>query len=535
MNTVNPAATDFDAVVVGAGFAGIYSLQNLRTKGFKTRVYEAAGGVGGTWYWNRYPGARCDIPSLQYSYSFDEQLQQEWQWKNKYSDQADILEYANHVVDRFDLRQDIQFNTRIVSAIFDEDQNFWTITTDAGESVTARHFVLATGCLSTANIPEFAGFDDYQGEAYHSGRWPQEPVDLTGRKVAIIGSGSSAIQAIPAVAELAGHLYSFQRTPQFTIPQHNEPLNPAVEKDIKSRYAAYRDQNYHNPFAQEVSGNFDTNTFDVSAEERHAEYERRWQMGGFAFLVAYEDSGTDRVANETIADFVRNKIRGIVKDPDLAEKLCPDFVYASKRPVLDTNYFETFNRDNVTLVDIRDQGIERFTATGIRANGTDYDVDCVIFATGFDALTGTLNKMEIRGRGGRLLKDKWAEGPKAYLGLCAEGFPNMYVITGPGSPSVLTNMMVAIEQHVNFIADTMVHMRDHQQTRIEAQLAAEEPWVAHVSELGHMTLFTAGANWYFGDNIPGKPRVFLPHVDWVGYVEKCEEVVEKNYEGFSLV
>ncbi|MDC1308483.1 cyclohexanone monooxygenase, partial [Pseudomonadales bacterium] len=268
--------------------------------------------------------------------------------------------------------------------------------------------------------------------------------------------------------------------------------------------------------------------------ERTAEYERRWQMGGFAFLVAYADSGSDRVANETIADFVRDKIRGIVNDPALAEKLCPDFVYASKRPVLDTNYFETFNRDNVTLVDIRDNGIERFTETGIRANGINHEVDCVIFATGFDALTGTLNKMEIRGRGGRLLKDKWAEGPKAYLGLCAEGFPNMYVITGPGSPSVLTNMMVAIEQHVNFIADTMVHMRANDQTRIEAKLEAEEPWVAHVSELGHTTLFTAGANWYFGDNIPGKPRVFLPHVDWVGYVEKCEDVVDKNYDGFSL-
>jgi len=332
MSTVNSITTDLDAVVVGAGFAGIYSLQNLRSKGFKTRVYEAAGGVGGTWYWNRYPGARCDIPSLQYSYSFDENLQQEWQWKNKYSDQADILDYANHVVDRFDLRKDIQFDTRIVSAIFDEDHNFWTITTDAGESVTARHFVLATGCLSTSNIPEFDGFGDYQGEAYHSGRWPQEPVDLTGKKVAIIGCGSTAIQAIPAVAEIAGHLYSFQRTPQFTIPQHNEPLNPEIEQQIKSRYADYRDENYHSPFAQEVSGNFETNTFDVSEEERNAEYERRWQMGGFAFLVAYADSGSDRVANETIADFVRNKIRGIVKDPELAEKLCPNFVYAKQTP-----------------------------------------------------------------------------------------------------------------------------------------------------------------------------------------------------------
>ena len=534
MSAANSTATDLDAVVVGAGFAGIYALQNLRSKGFRTRVYEAANGVGGTWYWNRYPGARCDIPSLQYSYSFDESLQQEWRWKNKYSDQADILDYANHVVERFDLRKDMQFNTRIVSATFDESNDVWTITTDAGESVTARHFVLATGCLSTSNIPEFEGFNDYQGEAYHSGRWPEKPVDLTGKKVAIIGCGSTAIQAIPAVAEIADHLYSFQRTPQFTIPQHNEPLNSEIEKQIKSRYADYRNENYRSPFAQEVSGNFETNTFDVSDEERNAEYERRWQMGGFAFLVAYADSGSDRVANETIADFVRNKIRGIVKDPQLAEKLCPNFVYASKRPVLDTNYFETFNRDNVTLVDIRDNGIERFTETGIRANGINHEVDCVIFATGFDALTGTLNKMEIRGRGGRLLKDKWAEGPKAYLGLCAEGFPNMYVITGPGSPSVLTNMMVAIEQHVNFVADTLVHMRDNEQTRIEAKLEAEEPWVAHVSELGHTTLFTAGANWYFGDNIPGKPRVFLPHVDWVGYVEKCEEVVEKNYDGFSL-
>jgi len=535
MTTATATATnELDAVVVGAGFAGIYMLHNLRQKGFKARVFEAAGGVGGTWYWNRYPGARCDIPSLQYSYSFDEELQQQWKWKNKYSDQADILEYANHVVDRFDLRGDMQFNTRIVSAIFDEDSNRWAVTTDSGEVISAGHFVLATGCLSTSNIPDFEGFEDYTGDWYHSGRWPQEPVDLAGKRVAVIGSGSTAIQAVPEVAKIAGHLYSFQRTPQFSIPQHNEVQNPAIETHIKGRYATYRGENYRSPFGQEVTSNTELNTFDVSDEERLVEYERRWQMGGFAFLVAYADSGSDRVANETIADFIRDKIRGVVDDPALAEKLCPEFVYASKRPILDTGYFETFNRDNVTLVDIREQGIERFTKNGIRANDTDYDVDAVIFATGFDALTGTLSKIEIRGRGGRLLKDKWSEGPKAYLGLCAEGFPNMYVITGPGSPSVLTNMMVAIEQHVNFIGDTIAHMRDSGQSSIEARLDAEEPWVKHVSDLGHTTLFTAGANWYFGDNIPGKPRVFLPHVDWVGYVEKCEDVVAKNYDGFVL-
>jgi cyclohexanone monooxygenase len=525
--------TDFDAVVVGAGFAGMYMLHKLRTLGFTAKVYEAGSDVGGTWYWNRYPGARCDVPSLQYSYQFSEELQQEWQWPEKYSTQPEILRYANHVADRFDLRKDIQFNTRVESIILDESTNTWTIKTDRGDRVTARFCIMATGCLSSKNIPKFPGLEDFQGEWYHTGNWPHEKVDFTGKRVGIVGTGSTGIQAIPMIAREAKHLYVFQRTPQYSVPARNTPLDKEEEARIKADYQGYRARNNSQPFAQDLSLPT-VQTFEVSEEERRRRYEECWEKGGLGMMLAFADSGTNREANETISSFVKEKIQHIVKDPEVAKLLLPDHIYACKRPCLDTDYFETYNRPNVTLVDISGAGIERITPHGLRAKGKEYELDCLVFATGFDAMTGSLNNINIRGRANQALKDKWAEGPRSYLGLSSAGFPNLFTITGPGSPSVLANMIPAIEQHVNWIGDCLQYMRERGLRTIEATVEAEEPWLIQVQTAANATLWNACDNWYQGANIPGKPRVFMPYVDWVGYVAICKDVVKNSYKGFAL-
>jgi cyclohexanone monooxygenase len=521
-------------VIVGAGFAGIYMLHRLRGLGLSAQVYEAGGGVGGTWYWNRYPGARCDVESMDYSYSFSDELQQEWRWTERYAAQPEILAYINHVVDRFDLRRDIQLDTRVTAAIFDEETACWTVTTDRGERVSARFCIMATGCLSAAQIPEFPGLETFAGSWYHTGRWPHDGVDFTGRRVAVIGTGSSAIQSIPIIAEQAAHLFVFQRTPNYSVPAWNGPLDPEYERQIKANYAAFRREARESRlgFVVECYGE---SALAVGPEERQRHYEARWSRGGLGFGLTYADLLTNKAANDTAAEFFRAKIRAIVRDAEVAEALVPqDYPIGTKRLCVDTDYYETFNRDNVTLVDLRKTPVERITPEGVRTSDAQYAVDSIVFATGFDAMTGALLKIDIRGRAGQTLRRKWEAGPRTYLGVAVAGFPNLFMITGPGSPSVLSNMIVSIEQHVDWIADCISYLRRHGRESIEATVEAEDAWVAHVNEVGHLTLYPRANSWYMGANIPGKPRVFMPYIGGVGtYRQTCDKVAAKGYEGFE--
>jgi cyclohexanone monooxygenase len=529
---------EFDAVVVGAGFAGMYQLYRLRELGMTTRVYEAGDGVGGTWYWNRYPGARCDVESLEYSYSFSPELEQEWEWTERYPTQPEILRYANHVADRFDLRRDIQLNTRVTSAHYDEGARRWTITTDQGDVVSARFCIMATGCLSTPNRPHFKGLDNFRGPWYHTGMWPKEGVDFSGMRVGVIGTGSTAIQSIPQIAKQAAHLYVFQRTPNFSMPAQNGPLDPEFQRHMKANYREHRRKARESAFGVpfEVTEISMKSALEVSPEERERELEARWQYGGATIIASFADFLTNKKANDYAAEFVRNKIRQTVKDPAVAELLLPnDHPLGTKRPCVDIEYFETYNRDNVTLVDVRAHPIEEITRQGVRTGGTEYELDAIVFATGFDAMTGALFNIDIRGKGGRGIKEKWAEGPRTYLGLAVEGFPNLFTITGPGSPSVLSNMMVSIEQHVEWITDCIKYMVERDVAAIEATRDAEDAWVEHVNVVGNYTLYPLANSWYVGANIPGKPRVFMPYIGGVGnYRKKCDEVAANGYEGFAL-
>ena len=526
---------ELDVVVVGAGFAGLYALHKLRKLGFSIRVYEAGHGIGGTWYWNRYPGARCDVESMDYSYSFSEALQQEWKWTERYAAQPEILKYVNHVADRFDLRRDIQLDTRVTSAVFDEQANRWKVETTRGDRVSARFCIMATGCLSSAQVPKFEGLETFAGPWYHTGHWPHEGVDFTGQRVGVIGTGSSAIQSIPIIAAQAAHLYVFQRTPNFSVPAHNAPLDPDYEQRVKANYAEFRQQARESRVGFVVDRS-DQSALAVAPEAREREYERRWQRGGLGFSAAYADLLTDAEANETAAAFFRAKIRSIVRDPAVADMLVPQhYPIGTKRLCVDTHYYATFNRDNVTLIDIRRTPIEAITPTGLRTQVQAYALDSLVFAIGFDAMTGALLGIGIRGRAGRTLKETWAGGPRTYLGLAVAGFPNLFMITGPGSPSVLSNMIVSIEQHVDWIADCLARMRGTRHTRVEATLAAQEAWVEHVNEVGNLTLYPRANSWYMGSNVPGKPRVFMPYIGGVGvYRQKCDEVAARGYEGFVL-
>jgi cyclohexanone monooxygenase len=524
-----------DAVVVGAGFAGLYMLHRLRGLGFSTRVYEAGDGVGGTWYWNRYPGARCDVESLDYSYSFSEELQQQWRWTERFAPQAEILAYANHVADRFDLRRDIQLGTRVTSAAFDEATRRWTVETDRGDRVSARFGIMATGCLSTAQVPAFPGLETFAGRRYHTGHWPHGGVDFTAQRVGVIGTGSSAIQSIPIIARQAEHVVVFQRTANYSIPAHNAPLDPEHERRWKASYAELRREARESRIGFVVPRN-DVSALAVPPTEREREYEDRWRRGGLGFSATFEDLLTDQGANDTAAEFFRAKIRSIVRDPVVADALIPkDYPLGTKRLCVDTDYYATFNRDNVTLVDLRKTPIEALTPRGVRTSETEHAVDSLVFATGFDAMTGALVAIDIRGRGGRTLRQEWAEGPRTYLGLAVAGFPNLFMITGPGSPSVLSNMIVSIEQHVDWIADCLGHVRTHGHAAIEATTEAQTAWVEHVHAIGHMTLYPKANSWYMGANVPGKPRVFMPYIGGVGvYRAKCDDVAAKGYEGFAL-
>jgi cyclohexanone monooxygenase len=531
-----PNNAGYDVVVVGAGFAGLYALHKLRTNGHSVRVFEAGDGVGGVWYWNRYPGARVDIEGQEYSYSFSEELEMEWRWAERYPSQSELLRYLNHVADRFDLRRDIQLETRVVSAIFDESSDHWTVATDCGTAVTARFCVMATGCLSAPKWVDIPGIETFEGKVYHTARWPREEVDFTGQRVAVVGTGSSGIQIIPQIARQASELTVFQRTPSFSLPAHNRAADAAVMEAWRSDRAANRQRQRETFFGCLLVGATDRRAFDVSEKARRETYEACWQTGGFAFFGAFADIVTSKEANDTAAEFVRNKIRGIINEPKLADILVPTgYPFLTKRPCVDIEYFETYNRDNVKLVDVKATPILSFTPTGVLVGDTDHAVEAIVLATGFDAMTGALNNIDIRGRGGQSLKVKWENGPQTYLGLMAAGFPNFFMVTGPGSPSVLTNMIVSIEQHIEWIAGCVGYLADRRILTIEATKEAEDEWVAHVSWVADQTLYPLANSWYLGANVPGKSRVFLAYVGGhAAYRVKCDEVASKGYEGFKL-
>ena len=525
-----------DVIVVGAGFAGVYAVYRFRRLGFSVRAFEAGDDVGGTWYWNRYPGCRCDIESIYYSYQFDDDLQQEWEWTERYASQPEILSYIRHVADRFDLRKHIRFNTRVTAARFAEASartpSHWTVTTGDGQTHKARFCVMASGVLSTPSLPDIPGRDTFAGRSYHTGRWPHEGVDFTGLKVAVIGTGSSGIQSIPLIAEQAEHVTVLQRTPNYAVPAGNRPLDPHELSEVKSRYGEIRAASKKGftalPF--KPAGR---SALAVSGEEREEVFEHWWGNYGLAFQGAFADLLFSEDANRTASDFVRRKIRELVNDEEVAGLLTPDFPLGCRRMCVDTDYYPTYNRDNVTLVDISREPINRIVPEGVRVGGTVHTVDAIVFATGYDAITGALLAIDLRGRGSLPLRDKWAEGPRAYLGLATQGFPNLFMVNGPGSPSVLINMVTGVEQHVDWIADCLAHIRDRGLDAIETTAQDEDAWAVHNDEVAQKSIRGNCASWYTGANIPGKPGGFMPYVGgFPAYAEKCAQVVKEGYAGF---
>jgi cyclohexanone monooxygenase len=531
------AVPDVDVIVVGAGFAGLYMLHRLRAVGLSAVVLEAGGGVGGTWYWNRYPGARCDVESALYSYSFSDELQQGWEWSERYAAQPEILSYLEHVAHRFDLLRDIRLNARVTSAEFDEPAGLWRVRTDAGDELAARFCVMATGSLSAGRIPDVEGLSDFAGRWYHTGSWPHAGVDFSGQRVAVIGTGSSGIQAIPVIATQAARLIVMQRTPSFSTPANNRPLTDEDRRRIKADYPALRERARRSSFGIPIDEHPVKSALEASAEEREERYQTAWDSGtlgavGFAFT----DVCSDLEANATAADFVRGKIRAVVTDPATAELLSPrDYPFGAKRACLDSGYYATFNRDTVELVDLRVDPITRITPAGVLTAQQEYAVDAIVFATGFDAITGALLAMDIRGRDGVQLRHRWAAGPRTYLGLATTGFPNLFIVAGPGSPSVLSNVVVSIEQHVDWIAGCLVAMRAAGADLLEPTKSAEDAWMQHVDEVSHAGLFLHADSWYRGANVPGKPRVFMPYAGGVGaYRKRCAAVAADGYAGFVM-
>ncbi len=530
--------TDFDAVVVGAGFGGLYMLQNLRQLDMSVKAFERGGGVGGTWYWNRYPGARCDSESVYYMFSdhFSQQVLDEWSWSERFAAQPEILEYLNFVTDKMDLRRDIQFNTAVTAAVYDEENNRWEITTDDGARTTARFLVTAVGCISTTNLPPFPGLESFHGETYHTGSWPHDPVDFTGKRVAVIGTGATGVQAIPEIAKQAEQLWVFQRTPNYDIPARNRPLDAAYVKEVKAEYPQLWEKARASGFGlpyQVIEGS----AAEAPPEERRERYQRAWDKGGFYIgLETYSDFLVNKESNDTISEFIRARIHETVRDPATAALLAPsDHPFFTKRPPLETGYYEAYNRDNVALIDINNEPIESLTANGVRTANREYEVDAIVFATGFDAMTGTLFKMGIKGRDGLALEHKWADGPSTYLGLATHGFPNLFMITGPQSPSVLSNMPVAIEQNAEWIAGLIGHMRTAELDYSEADEDAERGWVDHHNEIADATLLLGTNSWWVGANIPGKPRTLYPYVGGVGpFRDICADIARKGYAGFTL-
>jgi cation diffusion facilitator CzcD-associated flavoprotein CzcO/acetyl esterase/lipase len=526
---------EVDVIVVGAGIAGLYLAYRLSRAGYRLRVFEAGDDLGGTWYWNRYPGARVDVPSIDYMYSFDPDWQRDWQWSEKYATQPEILRYLNHVADKHDLRRHITFSTRVQRAWWDDDASLWHVRADAGDEVTCRFVVMATGCLSMPKQAEIDGLDRFAGETYFTSRWPRERVDFTGKRVAVIGTGSSGVQSIPVIAQEAQQVVVFQRTPTFSIPARNGPLSLEMLARIadEAEYrAAARISFAGIPLERSI-----TPTFSVSETERQQRYERVFELGLlFESFNVFADVLSNPAANHEFAEFFRNKIRSIVDDPQTALELCPtDYPVGTKRPCLDTDYYATYNLPHVRLVNVRKHPILQVTETGIDTADESFAFDAIVFATGFDAVTGAITAVDIRGRNDLALKDKWANGPQTYLGLSTAGFPNLFLITGPGSPSVLSNMTVSIEQHVDWVLDCLGHMRARGFDVIEPTETAEAGWVQHVNDCADITLYPAANSWYVGANVPGKPRVFLPYcAGFDFYRGSCDEVVARDYLGFRL-
>ncbi|MBS4727457.1 NAD(P)/FAD-dependent oxidoreductase [Mycobacterium sp. SM1] len=532
------ADVDFDAIVIGAGFSGVYALHRLRNiLGLSVRVLEAGDGVGGTWYWNRYPGARCDSESYVYCFMFDKELWQQWEYSERYPEQDEIRSYIEHVAERYDLYRDIRFNTRVTGARFDERNSTWTVTTASGERLTARFVIAAVGTLSVPNTPQFPGLGAFRGEAYHTGRWPHRPVRFVGKRVAVIGTGASAIQAIPRIAQEASELTVFQRTANYTLPAAHGPVPEVIKQARKADYEGIKQRIRESATGFELYF-LEKGASESTQEEVNAEMRVRYNQGGFGgWLGCYLDILVSDEANAKVRAFLEERIRERVNDPTTAELLVPKgYPFGVKRVPLESNYYETFNLPHVRLVDVKANPIATITDTGLRlSDGTDYEFDMIVFATGFDALTAPFTDIDFRGRGGVGLKEKWAEGPRTYLGLMTAGFPNLFLITGPQSPSVLSNMTVSIEQHVELVSRIISDMADRGAGTIEATREAEDAWVTHNQEVAEATLFTTAATWYMGANIPGKPRVFLPNLDFVGpYRAKCDEIVANGYEGFTF-
>jgi cation diffusion facilitator CzcD-associated flavoprotein CzcO len=526
----------FDAIIIGAGISGMYQLIRLRELGLTVQVYEAGSGVGGTWYWNRYPGARFDSESYSYGYSFSEELLDEWDWKEHFSAQPETERYLNYVADKFDLRRDIRFNTTVEAAVYDSEENCWEVRLDDGSRARAWLLITAVGVLSAQNIPNFAGIESFKGEAFHTARWPKERVDFTGKRVGVIGTGATAVQLITEIAKEVGHLTVFQRTPNYCAPLRNGPIDPETQAKIKASYPEIFKRT-RETFAAFIHDFDPRSVFDVTAEERQARFEELWAQPGFGkWLGNFRDIMSDKKANELFAEFVRNKIRERVKDPVVAEKLVPkDHPFGTKRVPLESGYYEQFNRENVLLVDINETPIERITPKGVKASDTEYEFDIIIYATGFDAVTGTLTRMDIRGEGGLSLKDKWADGPRTYLGIQSTGFPNLFTLVGPHNGATFCNIPRCIEQNVEWVTDCVRYMREKGFTRIAATPEAERAWTDHVNELAVGTLLSEVDSWFFGANIPGKKRTVLMYFGGApAYRKKCDDVAARDYEGFVL-
>ncbi|QYL19617.1 flavin-containing monooxygenase [Mycolicibacterium pallens] len=528
--------TSVDVIVVGAGFAGLYALHKFRSQGLSVRVFEGAPDVGGTWYFNRYPGARCDVESVDYCYSFSDELQQEWTWTEKYATQTEILAYITWVADKLDLRRDITFDTRVTGAVLDERTLRWTVTTDAQETVEARFLVMATGPLSAALTPDFKGLSNFRGEVYHTAHWPHAGVNFTGKRVAVIGTGSSGVQSIPIIADQAEQLYVFQRTPNYSVPAGNRPLTADEIADIKANYTQRRERSWRSGGGSPHVAHPKL-TMEASPEERRAAFEKRWELGGVLFSKTFTDQMVSLEANDEARKFYEEKIRAVIDDPDLADLLIPDdHPIGTKRICTDSNYFQTFNRPNVTLISVRNTPIESIDDTGINTSAAHFEIDALVLATGFDALTGALAKVDIVGRGGQRLVEDWGDGPRTYLGLGTDGFPNLFLVSGPGAPAVLANMVLHAEAHVNWIADAITYLGDHGYSAIEPTADAVDGWIAECARRAEGTLFTKANSWYMGANVPGKPRTFMLFIGgFATYLDICNEVAAAGYKGFDLL
>uniref|UniRef100_A0A9E7ZRT3 NAD(P)/FAD-dependent oxidoreductase n=1 Tax=Bosea sp. NBC_00436 TaxID=2969620 RepID=A0A9E7ZRT3_9HYPH len=529
-----PADARYDAMVVGAGFAGLYALYRLRKLGFSARALEANADVGGVWYSNRYPGAHCDVESFDYAFSFSPELEQDWTWSKRFAPQSEILAYLQHVADRFDLRRDIEFETRVTKAAYSKSDRHWSVETNSGQRFEARFLVMASGSLSVPIIPAIEGLDSFSGQLLFTSSWPHENVELEGKRVGVLGTGSSGIQVIPELAKVAGHLSVFQRTPAFSIPAKNKLHSAEEIVEIKANYAERR-QVAKSSFTGMTWQPHAQSAMDVSEVERTATYEEFWNSGA-NLIHSFPDLLTNRQSNNTAADFARSKVREILKDPELSQKMTSmTYPIGAKRVCRDTDYYETFLRDNVSLVDLKEAPIERITERGVKTKDGEHELDVLVLATGFDALTGAVLAMDVSGQDNVPLRQRWADGPTTYLGIMTAQFPNLFLITGPGSPSVLSNMVMSIEQHVEWATDLMVWMRDRNYGVVVPLAQAETDWVAHLNEIADRTLYPLAQSWYVGANKSGKPRVFMPYVGGVGnYRAKCDAEAEGGYPNFEF-